>query len=90
MTKVSNTLQQLVFGDRSTFIINLTNKDTDKVTTKQVTKTLRKLEKTGYIPTDPSLLFQFTTDELKTFARRIPSPKLSPIASKLLNEIVRL
>lgn len=69
MTQVTNKLQSLIFGDRSTFIINHVSisNDTERPSQEKVIKLLHKMESKGYVPTNPCVLFTAGKEELKKF-----------------------
>lgn len=73
--KVNNTLQQLVFGDRNTFIFvsDKHDSDSENVNAKQAFKILMSLNKLGYGISNPDIMFNWSKYELLDFVEQFNS-----------------
>ena len=70
MTQVTNKLQSLIFGDRSTFILTIDYNDyNDIVNQEKIIKLLHKMESKGYAPTNPCVLFNMNKETFNLFKK---------------------
>ena len=67
--KVSNTLQQLVFGDRNIFIFVNEEGSEDIINVKSVFKVIMSLNKAGFGVSNPDIMFNWSSYELNKFSK---------------------